>query len=321
MVEGALKVRTMAQFRAVVSSGTALVITDIANPLVFHPDPQGCPHVQESSFATKVIENGERNGSYFAVASLAEARRRWPGIAACRSAACSSTAAEESSGTWSQSGDERLQSVLRQATGLSAVRRRREEPAGAEVKPPDWASTQRIALGNSRAGLLVLRTWPGELKTQALAFYGSERWRCLLELVGRGEWTAIPRPHLAYNGSRPADRFYLPCSLSLDDYVRSWARPDHLDKAGGHPLEALGTELWPWLCENRYADADAPGASAERERFTEALRRRRAQAHLRPGLEVSRGCAASLEQEPDALADEVRGAVQELAVALREPLP
>lgn len=89
-MEELLRIKTLAQFRAVVSSGTGLVITDPASKRVFHPAPADCPHIQERSFKSKVITNRERNGSYYAVASMREARERWPEIKACPSSACSS---------------------------------------------------------------------------------------------------------------------------------------------------------------------------------------------------------------------------------------
>lgn len=84
--------KTLPEFREVLTSGSALVITDSARSpgAMFHPDPAGCSHVQEHSFEAKVITNAERNGSYFAVQDLREAREHWPEIPRCRSSACSS---------------------------------------------------------------------------------------------------------------------------------------------------------------------------------------------------------------------------------------
>lgn len=84
-------ISTVAAFREALRAGAKLVITDSANgaSAMFHPDPVGCSHVQEHSFEQKVMENKERNGSYFAVENLLEARERWPDVPTCRSSACS----------------------------------------------------------------------------------------------------------------------------------------------------------------------------------------------------------------------------------------
>lgn len=85
------RISTAAEFREAVGSGDGLVITDSANGsgAMFHPDPDGCTHVQEHSFEQKVVQNRERHGSYFRVGSLAEAREHWADAPTCRSSACS----------------------------------------------------------------------------------------------------------------------------------------------------------------------------------------------------------------------------------------
>lgn len=309
------KVRTLSQLRAVVSSGSALVIVDAARPPALHSDPEGCVHVQEGHFITKVVENRERNGSYFVVGSLEAARRQWPQIRLCGSAACSAAAGAEVEGAEEGST---LEAVLRAATGLTTVRARKREPVGAEALVSGWQSTQRLALGRSEH--LVLRTWPGELKPQAAALYAGDRARRLLELAARSEWEAAPLPHLAYNGSQPADRFYFPCPMSIDRYVSFWSHPENLARAGGHPLESIGSDLWPWLCESGLAEPSRPGALDELDRFTERLRLRRADAHLRPSIEVTRTFDASLEEDPATLTREVAEAVREVAGTLQEDL-
>jgi hypothetical protein len=86
------RITSVAEFRRMIQSRTPLVITDRANDpgAMFHPDPEGCSHVQEHSFEQKVVQNREANGSYFIVASLADARAHWPHVRKCRSSACSS---------------------------------------------------------------------------------------------------------------------------------------------------------------------------------------------------------------------------------------
>lgn len=77
------RILTVEAFRDVLRSGVGVLITDRARGVTFHPDPASCSHVREEFFMQKVIENRERNGSYFAVASLAEAKKRWPDVRWC----------------------------------------------------------------------------------------------------------------------------------------------------------------------------------------------------------------------------------------------
>ena len=300
---GPIRIKNLAQFYATIESGTGLTVTDTANAQVYHPHPDACPHVREGSFAEKVIANAERNGSYFAVPSLAEAQRHWPGIELCSSGVCSDQ-------------DQDLEALLRRATGFTAVRERKDEPVGAEGKPAAWTSTQRVALG-LEGDRLALCTWPGELKAQAQALYASDRGERLLELLGSGDgWSAVPLPHLAFNGSRRADRFYFSCSLSIEEYIAGWSRGEDLEMVGGHAREAVPSELWPWLCERGYADGSDAG---DLDRFMEALRRRNAQAHLRPGIEMTWHLDHGGPDDAEALSTEIRTAVSTLALALREP--
>ena len=297
------QIKTLDQLWMVVSSGGGLLITDSVRTPVFHPRPDQCPHVQERSFQVKVIANGGRNGAYFAVDSLEEATMHWPRATRCRSRTCGLEAKFEGS-------DEVVAMMLRTATGSDEVRRRAEPPAGAEVLMRDWKSAQRIALGE-RGGQLVLCVWPGELRNQARAFYGSDRAERVGALISRDPtWTAVPRPHLAFNGARRADRFYFPCPLSGAEYLARWSRPEDLKAAGGHAPESVVDELWPWLCERGYAAPDDPAAEDSLRRYMSALKRRQSQAHLRPGIELWRRCG-------DTAAESVR----ELAETLREPLP
>lgn len=309
-----LRIRTPDQLWMVINSGAGLVITDTANGQTFHPQPAGCPHVQEGSFRTKVIANQGKNGGYHAADSVEQARVHWPGVTTCRSRACGG---EPSAGRT----DDPLASALAAATGSGRVRGRSEPPVGAEALLPTWASAQRIALGD-RDDQLVLCTWPGELRAQAHAFYGGDRAERVAALTERDPaWLAVPRPHLAYNGARRADRFYFRCPLSTSEYLAGWSRPEDLKAAGGHPPESVPGELWPWLCERGYADAKDPDAEPQLERFMVSLRRRRAQAHLRPGIELRHRCEFLAQSGASTLTDEVTALVRDLAVTLREPLP
>ena len=306
------RLRQLDQLEAVVSSNGGLVITDSARPPVFHSSPRDCPHVQPAHFATKVLENGERNGSYFWIASLAWAQEEWPGVRLCQSDACLAIVGS--------AGEPPLEWALREAVGVGEVKPRRREPIGAEtMMTPGWQSSQRVALGYS-GEQLVLRTWPAELKAQAQAFYGSARVKFLLELTATTAWEADPLPHLAYNGSRPQDRFYFRCPLPLERYVSFWQRSENLGQVGAHPLEAIESDLWPWLCQNGLGDPDDPEQVVELGRFVERLARRRAEAHLRPSVEVTHAWDRSLENDLPRLLREVREAVEQVAEALREHL-
>ncbi|HEU5104779.1 MAG TPA: hypothetical protein VFU11_02940 [Solirubrobacterales bacterium] len=299
------QIKTLEQLWMVLSSGSGLLITDSSGTQVFHPHPAACHNVQERSFRVKVIANRNKNGAYFAVDSFEEAATRWPGATRCRSRACGGDM-EPLAGDI----DELPAEMLRTATGSDEVRKRTDPPVGAEVLMRDWSSTQRIALGE-RDGQLVLCAWPGELRSQARAFYGSDRAGRVRALIEREPaWVATPRPHLAFNGARRADRYYFSCPLPAPEYLARWSRPDDLRAAGGHAPESIVDELWPWLCERGYADPGDPAAEAELARFMSVLKRRRSQAHLRPGIELRRRCAESATE-----------LVRTLAETLREPLP
>jgi hypothetical protein len=128
----------------------------------------------------------------------------------------------------------------------------------------------------------------------------------------------VPRPHLAYNGARRADRFYFRCPLSVSEYLARWSRPDDLEAVGGHAPESVSGELWQWLSERGYADPTDP--DAQLERFVASLKRRRSHAHLRPGIELSRRCESPVRSVESQLDDEVTVLVRELAATLRERL-
>jgi hypothetical protein len=308
-----LRIRTVDQLWMVVSSGLGLVITDFANGQVFHPRPDGCPHVRYSAFRTKVIANRGKNGGYYAIDSLDHARVHWPGVTTCRSRVCGGERP-------AVRADDPLASALAAATGSSEVRGRSEPPLGVEALMPAWVSAQRIALGTAD-DQLVLCIWPGELRAQARAFYGSDRAERVAALIERDPaWHAVPRPHLAYNGARRADRFYFRCPLSASEYLARWSRPDDLKAVGGHAPESVPGELWPWLCERSYADPADPDAEAQIDRFMASLRRRRSHAHLRPGIELRRRCESLARTGASQLDEEVTLLVGELAATLRERL-
>jgi hypothetical protein len=301
-----LPIKNLHQFRNVLANGSGLVITDSTRPPAFHPDPVGCPHVQEHFFTSKVLRNREKNGGYFAVASLEQAREPWPDTARCPSSACSAASEAE----------DLLESALATATGSAEPRPRHERPSGVETMMDGWASTQRIALGGD-GGVIVLRTWPAELKPQAQAVYGTRVGETVLQLVeGGGSWTAEPIPHLAFRTSRPHERFYFECPMTLRQYVESWSRPEDLAEVGQQETDAIASSLWPWLCEQGYAVGSLE-QRRELDDYLERLARRRMPALLRPSILLQKRCDAD---EPAAFRQEVRAAVETLAQTLGESL-
>jgi hypothetical protein len=142
----------------------------------------------------------------------------------------------------------------------------------------------------------VLAVWPGELKGEATALYGSERADALLALR---DWRLTPRPHLGFYGASPPQRLYTTTALEPRAYVRSWQ--EDLDRVHAYALAELREVLWPWLVARRYASADD---AAGLPRF-ERLAGRRA-IHLRPAIRAELTVArdpATIRTELAALLD------------------
>jgi hypothetical protein len=161
-------------------------------------------------------------------------------------------------------------------------------------------SLQRAAL-DERAGELVLAVWPGELKGEARALYGSGRAEALL---GLRDWHLTPRPHLGFYGASPPQRLYTTTALDARAYVRGWQ--EDLDRVHAYELGELRDLLWPWLVGRRYA---SPGDAAGLPRFERLVGRRAI--HLRPAIRAERAVA------PDPAA--IRTALAALLDALGEP--
>jgi hypothetical protein len=194
-------------------------------------------------------------------------------------------------------------SLLEEATGLPAAGSR-----NVHVRLDGAVGARSL----QRAGLelwgerLALAVWPGELKSQAHAFYGTRRARALLDLVATAGWRAEPRPHLGFYGASPPQRLYLTPRLALADYVAAWSGPD-LERVHAYDRPEVGRDLLPWLVARGHASpADRDGLA----RFERLLGRRTA--HLRPAVRA-------WWEWPLAAADELdgRGA---LAAAVRERL-
>lgn len=161
-------------------------------------------------------------------------------------------------------------------------------------------SLQRAAL-EEREGELVLAVWPGELKGEARALYGSDR---CVALLGLSDWQLTPRPHLGFYGASPPQRLYTTTSLGARNYVRRWQ--EDLDRVHAYELGELREVLWPWLVGRRYASAsDAAGIP----RFEQLVGRRAI--HLRPAIRAER----TVPPDPEA----IRAALTTLLDALGEP--
>jgi hypothetical protein len=108
-------------------------------------------------------------------------------------------------------------------------------------------------------------------------------------------------------------------SMTVREYVARWAGPDG-QMIGGHRLDTVRDELWPWLLERGYAtDEDTELL----EPFLRRVRKRKRDAHLRPGLRLMRRWSPEAVAELDRagnLADHIRAAVNELLVAVGDPV-
>lgn len=206
---------------------------------------------------------------------------------------------------------ERRASLLEEATGLPAGGARH-----VHVRLDGAIGTRSL----QRAGLelwgerLALAVWPGELKAQAHAFFGTPRARALLDLVATtGGWHAEPRPHLGFYGASPPQRLYLTPRLGLRDYVAAWSGDD-LARVRAYERADLRRELVPWLVERGHAsDADRAGLP----RFERLLGRR--QAHLRPAVRAWREWQLDHAEDLDERGELV-GAVRSALVTVLERL-
>jgi hypothetical protein len=211
----------------------------------------------------------------------------------------------------------RLMALLRQATGVEEVRP--GQSGGAEAMLDAALGTrcvQRLML-NRDGDDLVLAIAAGELKPQALAFYGSGRASRAIALADRDGWSATPSLYLGYRGAQTqAQRLYPECRLSLDEYVRRWSEEDR-ERIGAYRHDQVRSELWPWLQERGYASQEDSG---HLEEFLEGLGRR--DAHLRPRVEITRRWSWPEAEQLDGrsqLASELRAATTSLLAALEEP--
>jgi hypothetical protein len=178
----------------------------------------------------------------------------------------------------------------------------------ATLTPAGVRSTQRLGPGTVGGGVVVF-TWPAELREQARYVYRGDRGARLLEAAAAGGWDVDTRPHLAYWLAPARDRLYMnpQPSMMVGEYVARWAGPDGR-MIGGHRLDTVRDELWPWLLERGYAtDQDTELL----EPFLGRVRKGNRDAHLRPGLRLMR------RWSPEAVAELDRAG--KLAEHIRRP--
>ena len=211
----------------------------------------------------------------------------------------------------------RLMALLRNAIGIEEIRPR--TTGGAEAMVDAALGTrcvQRLML-DCDGDELVLATAAGELKPQALAFYGSGGASRVVALAEREGWAATPSLYLGYRGAHTqAQRLYPTCGLSLDEYVRRWAEEDR-ERIGAYQHDKVRTELWPWLHDRGYASEED---TVHLDEFLDGLGRR--DAHLRPRVEITRRWAwvdAERLDDRGTLTDDLRTAITELLSTLDEP--
>ena len=211
----------------------------------------------------------------------------------------------------------RLMALLRSATRVDQIRPR---PSGGAEAMLDAAlgtrCVQRLMLDRD-GDELVLTTAAGELKPQALAFYGSDRASRAVVLAAQDGWAATPSLYLGYRGAQTqAQRLYPRCRLSLDEYVRRWSDEDR-EHIGAYPHDRVRTELWPWLQTRKYASEED---SVHLDEFLKGLGRR--DAHLRPRIEIARRWPWDEVEQLDErrlLVDELGTAIADLLSTLDEP--
>jgi hypothetical protein len=223
----------------------------------------------------------------------------------------------------------RLSALLSEVTGIGAVRPEERPNITAAVtvmvdKAIGTVSTERLSL-QAQGGGLALCTWPAELKKQAEATYRTTRARRILDFAtGRPEgWQAWPNVHLAYRFADIRQRLYLHHGFDhengLSEYIGRWLGTDFA-RVGGHHPDRVPTDLWPWLLERRYADADS-----DKQGLSDFLSRLRGRdAYLRPSIALQRTWTwedvRDLEHRR-ALPTELRKAVRQILNVLNEPIP
>jgi len=208
--------------------------------------------------------------------------------------------------------DSPVPALLEKVTGLKVDRSGKH----AMLAAAGIRSTQRLALGDVGGGIVAF-TWPAELVRQAKYLYTSDRALRLLDAAADSNWKVDMRPHLAFWTSRPPERVYTNPApeMGVRTYVQRWGGPDAA-MIGGHPRDTIRSDLWPWLLERGYA---TPPDEELLEPFLGRLAKRNRDAHLRPGLCVTRRWGRAEVDElrrRDELASEIRSAVNRLLAAV-----
>jgi hypothetical protein len=146
-----------------------------------------------------------------------------------------------------------------------------------------------------------LTVWPATLKDQALAFYRGSRAVDAVADASAAGWRVEARPHLGFFRASLGQRLYLSFSVDALTYARQLTEGD-VERVGGWPVEALRSDLLPWLVERGYA---SPGDEAGLDGFAR-LAGARGGAHLRMAMRFSHPCEPDDRNEVQRLTDEVR---------------
>jgi hypothetical protein len=145
-----------------------------------------------------------------------------------------------------------------------------------------------------------LTVWPATLKDQALAFYRGSRAVDAVRAASAAGWLVEPRPHLGFFRASVAQRLYLSAGVDALTYARRLTDGD-VERVGGWPVEALRSDLLPWLMERGYS---SPPDLAGLDRF-EPLAAARGGAHLRMAMRFSHECDPGDDAEVERLTTEV----------------
>lgn len=137
-----------------------------------------------------------------------------------------------------------------------------------------------------------MRVWPATLKGEALAFYRGSRAVDAVRAATAAGWIVEPRPHLAFWRASVGQRVHLTAAVDALTYARQLTDGD-VSWVGGWPVEALRSDLMPWLVSRGYA---APGDADGLDQF-ERLAAARGGAHLRMAMRFTHEQAAELTPE------------------------
>ena len=198
-----------------------------------------------------------------------------------------------------------LLTVLESATDLTGyehdagrVTVRFEHGVESSQRATMWAEPASVHLG----------MWVGELTPEFTRVYSHPRAVDSLVALGDNGWTLRANFHLAFHNSNWKQRWYPANRMPAADYLRQWTMD--LPNAGRFPRHEIeDPNFTRWLVERGYI------TDAEEDDLAIWLRGlRRQQVDVRPSLAIERSWA-----NLPAAAD-VRGAINEVLLALEEPI-